>query len=601
MCTVNGIIISLLLIVIPYFELLSGTGATTKDDVNNIQRSPTGIFDYQKNTLSNVDFLNTNFGIFGYDSKYSVGSVYWPRGSDNLYIFASGVWFGAMKPFGSEGELRKYCSISYNPNNGRSWYVPGRVEDGDLIDSTNFGNYRIYFSTDFDKLTGKPFKPEDGTYWPIWDNSIPDVLKENNYYGRFIRNTTERNKNTYPKGPAFISDEDVFCSYKDTDLNQYDAGAIYRKSVGYPLKLQYEQTIYSWDSDYYKDILIFRYDIINKSFDTLFNCWFAPVYDADIATKQNAQAGASNDRCRYFVEADTFKLAVNWSNSDQREEGKGFGYAGYEFLQSPAIKQCEKIVYTEIDGVYDDYCFQCTGWKMENGIEVCTDSILFKQDNIDFLRNDKRKFTNREQLGLRTFRNWPIELDPKEDDERYHFISSKVKDGDNGPGDKRILFATGPFNMLPGDTASVWVGIVFALPAVNVEPDGATDDIGLKDGSIIKNSLLDKVLISRELFNSGLVVGVNSEEFKSIGKTLIKSIYPNPATEFVYIELLGTGTIPRSFEIYNMQGEIQVRKEFMQIDSDLFKIDLSVLAAGVYVLKIGCNNEYFYSKICIVK
>jgi hypothetical protein len=56
------------------------------------------------------------------------------------------------------------------------------------------------------------------------------------------RNTTE-----YPRGPAFISGEDIFTTYKDTDLTKFKdfagVGALSKK--GYPQKIQYEQMIYS--------------------------------------------------------------------------------------------------------------------------------------------------------------------------------------------------------------------------------------------------------------------------------------------------------------------------------------------------------------------
>jgi hypothetical protein len=56
------------------------------------------------------------------------------------------------------------------------------------------------------------------------------------------RNTTE-----YPRGPAFISGEDIFTTYKDTDLTKLNkfGGVDYLAKKGYPQKIQYEQMIYS--------------------------------------------------------------------------------------------------------------------------------------------------------------------------------------------------------------------------------------------------------------------------------------------------------------------------------------------------------------------
>jgi hypothetical protein len=41
--------------------------------------------------------------------------------------------------------------VTYNPNNGNSWMVPGSIEDGDKAEEENYSKYRTYFSTDFDK------------------------------------------------------------------------------------------------------------------------------------------------------------------------------------------------------------------------------------------------------------------------------------------------------------------------------------------------------------------------------------------------------------------------------------------------------------------
>jgi hypothetical protein len=43
-----------------------------------------------------------------------------------------------------------------------------------------------------------------------------------------------RNTNTYPKGPAFISGEDIFATFKDTDLSRYEGGTAQRRQEGYP-------------------------------------------------------------------------------------------------------------------------------------------------------------------------------------------------------------------------------------------------------------------------------------------------------------------------------------------------------------------------------
>ena len=146
----------------------------------------------------------------------------------------------------------------------------------------------------------------------------------------------------------------------------------------------------------------------------------APAYDFDIGPNGGG-AIASNDRVNYYSQDTTLNLAFQWSETNNAtEKGKGFGYIGMDFLESPAVMQ----------------------------------------DGTRRIRRDKGYYKNEEQLGMRTFQNWIIANDPTTDQGRYDFMSAGTKSGDSPAGDKRFLMATGPFDMAPGDTARVVIGMV---------------------------------------------------------------------------------------------------------------------------------------------
>jgi hypothetical protein len=472
------------------------------------------LFDLQQNTVSNIQFYTTNYGIFGLNVAQNRGGGYWPRGSNNQYIFGGGLWIGAVKPR-PDGQLKKYVEVTYNPNNGRSWMVPGRITDGDSKDVSDIKKYRTYFSTDFRKGDGTPLNPDDGPNWPIWDTSPTDSLKYNRYYGYYVDDVNQRSNSVYPKGPAFISGEDIFATYKDTDLNEFDGGAGLRKSQGYPLRLQFEQMIYSWGFGDYKDFIFLKYDIINFSKDTLKEVWLGSVMDIDIVRAPNYTGGAGNDRARFYNEDSTLNLAVQWTNTDQGEKGFGFGYLGFDFLESPAViksdrsdvtyevqgsdttyriteymcfdKQIVKVPVYDSTGTIIDYrdsvaCLREDVVKKWVSLHKKTDTGMAVINTVEFditgyIRKDKRVYANDEQLGLKTFRNWHISDDKNDDDERYNFMSSGVRDGDFGPGDRRLMMATGPFNMVPGDTARLVVALICASTAVREDADGSTEDL----------------------------------------------------------------------------------------------------------------------------
>ncbi|MDW7996206.1 MAG: hypothetical protein RMJ46_00810, partial [Bacteroidota bacterium] len=428
-------------------------GGKEGEGVQPMRLAP-GTFELRRNRVSRIEFYTTNYGIFGLNIAANRGGGFWPRGSQNQYIFGGGIWFAVKKRV--RDELRKLVIVSYNPNSGSSWMVPGRIADGDEYSDDLKDKYQLYFSTDYapdgTPLPEKVGERPQGPNWPLWITSEVETLKVNRYFGDYVDDLDKRTVQTYPRGPAFISQEDVWSVFKDTDLRRYEGGVAVRRSQGYPLRVEIEQTIYSWGFGDYGDFVFLKYLIINRSQDTLWECWMAPAMDFDIGPAANPFAIAGNDRVRFYDEDPSLNLAIQWSNTDQGEGGKGFGYLGMSFLESPAV-----------------------------------DSVT------GFIRKDKRFHPVQEQLGLVTFRNWVIANDPLGDEERYDFMAARVRDGDQGPGDKRFLMATGPFNMAPGDTARVVVGLILAATSTGRDPTGSGD----------LDELVRKVRFAQSVYDGG--------------------------------------------------------------------------------------------------
>lgn len=408
-----------------------------------ILRQPAGPFENLRNRVSNLDFFSSNYGILFLNVQASVAGGIYPRNSGNPYLFGGGVWFGAQKLVpkdpddpNSERELKKMSVVSYNPNSGASWMVPGEVTQpytNSRLDQSQEGvnKYRIYFSTDYNSFTGEPFDKDDiangGPNWPIWDSDPDETFYVDRYLGRYISDVSKRNRETYTKGPAIVSGEDIVTIFKDTDLSRYEIGRGRAQREGYPLGIEVDQRIYTWGFGQFQNFIFIRYSIVNKSSDTLFNCWMAPALDTDIGA-------ANNDRTKAAIlnqDDDSLNLGVQWS---EQEGSTRYGYMGADFLESPSV---------DIDG---------------------------------FIRKDKKFYTQEEQLGMKTLVNWVIDIDPRTPEERYDFMARGTLDDDNGPGDKRFLMATGAFNMRPGDTARVVVAILIA-PSVANSPTGEWADL----------------------------------------------------------------------------------------------------------------------------
>ncbi len=405
------------------------------------QRVPQGVYENLPNSVSNVEMYFTNYGVYGQHPQGGQAGGVWPRGSGDSYIHGGGIWFGAMKfaytdPDDSAvgKQLIKRSVISFNPSTGRSWMVPGRISRpfrSSTVDASPqaINNYRLYNSREYDRTTGEPVDPADrengGANWPVWDTDPEGVLGENRYFGHSVADPLYRSPMRYWKGPAVISDEDFFSVFKDTDLSRYEMDKQAAHAAGFPLGMEIEQRVYSWREGPYRDILIIRYSIINRSTDTLFDCWAAPVLDVDIGNN------SGNERTKAAIldrQRDSLNLGVAWSDP----KGGEYGYFGLDILESPAV------------------------------------------DATGFIRKDKPYYPGHEQLGMATLRNWESGADPKTPEERYDFMATKTLDDDNGPGDKHFLAATGPFMMRPDDTAHVAIALIFA-------PGGTTDQWGTGD------------------------------------------------------------------------------------------------------------------------
>lgn len=539
---------------------------------NNLLRQPIGVYDLQRNTVSNVDFYLTNYGIFALNVAQNKGGLYWPKGSQNEYIFGSGAWFGAKKMKPDSSGIKKYVEITYNPNSGTSWMVPGMIEDGDTIIKTKKYDYRSYFSTDFNLYSGVPKDTNDGPNWPIWITDSIGRYQFGTYKSDIIYDVNNRNRTNYPQGPLFVSDEDIVNIYKDTDLSRYDGFMEKRRKDGYPLGLQFQERVFTWGTDELKDVVILSYIIKNTSNDTLKDCYLGGIYDVDLALATNTQGGAGNDRFRYFSEDTTLNLAVGWTNTDQGELGKGFGYIGISLIESPAISSDK------------------------------------------FLRTDKYIYETSEQIGLSTFRCNSISEDKNTDDERYDFLSSNLKDNDNGPGDNRMLISSGGFHMRPGDVAHIAFLITFAMPAKGGEADGTYEDLAGFIKSTDKNpnphalaqkgSLINKINVAKEKYYSSIISKVHESDIKT-SNFEFKSVSPNPAQNNFNINYSIGSEGYYKMSIFNSNGTEVIRLIDKKLDNGDYNDNINLnqynLTQGTYYIRLQHGTETQTCKVVIIK
>lgn len=543
--------------------LMQAQELNTTIRLNSAKKEDTPEFQVQFNSVSDVKFNATNFGVFGFSIVEGNSGLEWPRNSGNTYGSAGGFWFGAKKFYHDTNGIPaadKYCTASYDPSNGNFCFTPGKIKDDSEMSADK---YKLYCSAYFNAADGTSNSSSSTTPWPNWitnaDNPLEFAAKQNTN----VNDISKRTNANYPLGPSFVSDEDFISVYHDTTLSRYTMGEDAARQKGYPMQLQVEERVYSWAKEELRDMVVLHYTVENKSNDTLAQCFFAPVYDIDLVNDED-NTGASNDRVRYYKESPELNLAVGWTMTNKGEAGKGFGYIGLTLLETPAI------------------------------------------NDTSYIRKNKTIYPQSEQIGLFSFRAWNSDQDIKNDEDMYYFISDDKGDdegwreSDKGPGDKRMLMSVGPFTMLPGDKARFAVGLVFALPAKGGEADGTTADIAGANPS--DPSLVNKVRALQKEYYKANTSGVSDESNSII---IINAVYPNPTAKALNVDYSVEQDADVRISIIDQFGtEMQVLYSGVRNagkHTEQLQLDTDPISSGVYYLQVKIGNETKTKAISIVK
>ncbi len=317
-----------------------------------------------------------------------------------------------------------------------------------------------------------------------------------------------------------------------------------------PLRIQVEQTIYTWGEGFQKDHLVVSYKLINMSEDTLHDCSIGFVTDFDIGIYNSLYAGL-NDSIRLYKEDMSLNLASCWSGFNLDEDGKDFGYLGLSLLRGPAIGKGH------------------------------------------YLRRDKAIYQPEELAGLRSFKIWAVTLEPKTSDERYQYLTDTTFEEKYKGSDKRALISTELFNMIPGDTAKTAFLISFAMPSVREEADSTPENMA---------GLIEGVKKMRKYYYEDVIyTGAGVEESRTADHDDFK-IYPNPSSGAVNIDLFIIKPGIYRAEVYDIYGRMVLAKSFDTAvsSSKNIKIDAAGLANGTYMVRITGPDGSSVSKKLII-
>ncbi|MDH4071299.1 MAG: hypothetical protein OEV30_12860, partial [Ignavibacteria bacterium] len=218
---------------------------------------------------SNFEFAVLNFGMLWGDHLSRSVVANWPRGRIGLIPYPSIAGPLFLAKSGSRFLASDAGFIRQSPT-GFHHMVPGRVGDINAGLDPEFGgngwryvddpDYIVFSSLDYDD-SGVDLSGVNFNDWPLrYVNGIEVYVVDPNDRRQY--------------SPVFRSDEDLFCVYKDTDTR---ADAIYSGPFGpsIPMGIEIRQYVHSWGESPGSDIVVIRYQVLNKGDDSLDSCYFA--------------------------------------------------------------------------------------------------------------------------------------------------------------------------------------------------------------------------------------------------------------------------------------------------------------------------------------
>jgi hypothetical protein len=474
---------------------------------------------------SGVKFNTTSYGVFGVSpAVVNTPGFFYPRMSNIGYMCGSGLWFGTRKRRGDS--LVDLTFITFDPNTGQSWASPGEWRADDSVRPVE--QTYIGYSPDYDRATGVWLPWTRSLGWPLWSDGRSPVKLSNP--GTVVSNAADRD--TAISGiPAFVPGvtEQFVSRYHDGSLARYQDA----EADGHPIGLQIEQNVYAFDESAFGNVVILHYRIINVSDDTLFDCHVGQMIDVELGSSANDHA------CFY---APRIELGTAYVFSDTTySDGRKHGTLLQTLLETPAVERSRE------------------------------------SSRFNFIRHDRMEYALVEEIGATTFQRWSptyTDTDPPTHADRYNFMAARERDTDERQRNVATLLATGPFNMLPGDTARYVIALT-VLPDLKQPPGGVIPEIEEAAENVL--ALYRGTMVSRVRHGRG-----DAEAF-SIGAVL-----PNPATGRATVALRLPHRATARIELVDMLGRVVLTRESGMLESGerTIGIDFAGIAPGVYLLSV---------------
>jgi hypothetical protein len=458
--------------------------------------------------ISDVYLMVDNQGLIGHDQTTFNGFGFFPRGTPNNYLFASGLWFGAMYDADDDGVSDKAFTMACAPMAWYSEFREGR-NDQDPHDPLT----RVFDSTEQSDLAE-------------WPPQFSDSLSGD---------------------PILFSDQDLVTTYTTKD----HAGS----QLQMPLEVN-QRSMALIAPDSLDQVIFFVFEVTNWSDKILEDAWIGFAAQLEVGIFGDDLSSVIFDRITPEADTVTLDMIFEWDSAFSEENFTGEpGFVGISLLFGPGNP--EDGVDNDGDGIIDE--------SIDNRIDDDSDGLEDEWDEEDVIGLvSYSQFCNPNSGGA------PID-DPTNDVQGYDILSCNTAGSQyqcfegTEPSYNRSMLSSGPFDWLPGQVRTVAFAYIFANAV------GAPDRIefvGDPPRPDPNNPALGELVRitekAREHFCSLYPPLAIDEDFEGKGPGLPRTFtlhqnFPNPfnpSTTILYDIPAESGSIPVRILVYDLRGRL---------------------------------------------
>ncbi len=424
------------------------------EDKNNGTRKITTNDHYNFIAINQIFMWISNNGDGSHSPITDAQGFFWPGGANATKgaIFEDGLLWG-----GRIGREIRVGGSTY-----RHGLQSGRILDDGTADSPDQDKYRIYrIRKDWQSLPSGPDKDQyekDFNEWPVEDGAPWDDVDGDGIYTRGV------------DLPKFVGDEVMW--YVSNDLDPARTTFLYGTL---PMGMEVQSTVFGFNrTGALGDMVFEKFKFINKGQNTIKDMIVGYWSDTDLGDANDDYTGCDTSLSLGYTYNGTASDAIYGSPPPA---------IGYDFFQGPIIQgsaaDSAKFLGTWRHG-YRNLPMTAFSFYI-NGSAVYADPDLGVPAGAEQFYNYMQGLVWDGQPFIDPNTNLAVKFvlagDPVAGTGWYE---GGGWSGGPAPGDRRHFMASGPFDMAPGDTQEVVVGIVIAIGGDNLQ---SVTQLKLKDAA----------------------------------------------------------------------------------------------------------------------